>query len=198
MTKTTRYGLIGLAIIVSAILIAVLNSRFGIDPNQFGSPLVGRQAPDAELITLGSGETLQLNEIIAANEVTVVNFFASWCVQCRLEHDDLIATAEAYAERGVQFVGISFQDREQDSIEFLDELGWSEHTIYTRDPGSLAAIEFGVFGIPETFFIRDGSVVGKLIGESNAIVLTSTLESILAGDAVGSQVVGDQTQQAGQ
>jgi cytochrome c biogenesis protein CcmG/thiol:disulfide interchange protein DsbE len=198
MTKTTRYGLIGVALALAAVMIAVLNSRFGIDPTQVGSPLVGRQVPEVELVVLGSGESLPLGQIVAANDVTVVNFFASWCVQCRLEHDDLLAVGDTYADRGVQFVGVSFQDREEDSLRFLDALGRSETAIYTSDPGSVAAIEFGVFGIPETFFIRDGHVVGKLIGETSALILTNTLESILAGDHIGSQVVGDQTQQPGQ
>jgi len=197
VSRSSRYALIGVAVVTAGILIAVLNSRFGIDPNQFDSPLVGRPAPDVVLEVLDSDETLRLADVTEANEITVVNFFASWCVQCRFEHDDLVATSEIYAERGVQFVGVSFQDREEDALAFLAELGTGEDYIYTEDPGSVAAIEFGVFGMPETFFIRDGMVVGKLIGETSALVLTSTLESILSGDDVGSQVVGDQTQQSG-
>ncbi len=198
MTKTVRYGVIGFVAIAVAILIAVVDSRFGVDPTRFGSQLMGRETPDVELVLLGSDETVSLLDIGDANDVTVINFFASWCIQCRFEHPDLLATSDIYADRGVQFVGISFQDQESASIAFLDELGWGEEFIYTRDPGSIAAIEFGVFGIPETFFIRDGQIVGRQIGQTTALRLSEAIESILDGDEIGAEVVGDQTQQQGQ
>ncbi len=198
MTKTKRYGVIGLVTIVVAILIAVVDSRFGVNPSQFGSQLMGRETPDVELVLLGSDETISLRDVADANEVTVVNFFASWCIQCRFEHPDLLATSEIYADRGVQFIGISFQEPESASIAFLDELGWGEEFIYVRDPGSIAAIEFGVFGLPETFFIRDGQIIGRQIGQTTALRLSEALESILAGNQIGAEVVGDQTQQPGQ
>ncbi len=130
-------------------------------------------------------------------EVTVLNFWASWCLQCRNEHPDLVSTNDAYADRGVVFVGINYQDDLGPATAFLDELGRGDGYLYVSDPGSRAAIELGVFGIPETFFIRDGVIVGKLIGETDALVLSEALEGILAGDAIGSRQVGEQQSRPG-
>jgi cytochrome c biogenesis protein CcmG/thiol:disulfide interchange protein DsbE len=68
--------------------------------------------------------------------------------------------------------------------------------LYLHDPGSRAAIAYGVFGIPETFFLdASGIVVGKIIGEADALVLGATLDTILAGDVPGQQITGDTQQQ---
>ncbi len=77
------------------------------------------------------------------------------------------STAEAFEDRGVRIVGVVYQDDPKSATAFLDEIGWGENYDYVTDPGSRAAISFGVFGIPETFFInRDGIIVGKVSGES--------------------------------
>ena len=165
--------------------------------NRGFSPLIGNPIPDVTLPELDGDRLVSLTEVDAANEVTVVNFFASWCLQCRGEHADLIATADTYQGRSVQFVGIAFQNRDSQANGFLDEMGRGESTYYLSDPGSLAAIEFGVFGVPETVLIRDGKIVGKLLGETDALTLSSTIERILAGEEVGTQQVGEFQQQPG-
>jgi cytochrome c biogenesis protein CcmG/thiol:disulfide interchange protein DsbE len=185
----------GLAIAAGAVIFSVvLASRFGTDPGLVESPLLGEPAPVLELPLLdGSGalDTTDLN-----GTVTVVNFFASWCPECRDEHADLVATADAFADRGVRFVQISYQESAEASAAYLDQAGRSESTLYLHDPGSRAAIAYGVFGIPETFFLdASGIVVGKIIGEADALVLGATLDTILAGDVPGQQITGDTQQQ---
>ena len=184
----------GLLIAVSTIVFAVvLASRFGSDPGLVESPLIGRPAPDFELVTLDGTETLALSDLLG--DVVVVNFFASWCLECRNEHDDLVATADAFADRGVRFVQIGYQESPATSLEYLEEAGVSEHTSYLADTGSRTAIAYGVFGIPETFFVdSNGTVVGKIIGESDALTLGATLDTILAGGTPGQTITGD-TQQ---
>jgi len=187
--KWAGFGVAAAAVIFSV----VLASRFGSDPGLVESPLLGQPAPSLELEMLdGSGpyDTSELNGTIA-----VINFFASWCLECRAEHSDLVATSNAFSGRGVQFVQISYQEDPSESLSFLDEAGTSEATIYLQDPGSRAAIAYGVFGIPETFFVdQDGTVVGKIIGEADALILGTTLEAILAGENPGQQTTGS-TQQ---
>ncbi len=185
----------GLAIAAGAVIFSVvLASRFGTDPGLVESPLLGEPAPVLELPLLdGSGnfDTTDLN-----GTVTVVNFFASWCLECRNEHADLVATANAFADRGVRFVQISYQESAVASGSYLDQAGRSDSTLYLHDPGSRAAIAYGVFGIPETFFIDgSGTVVGKIIGEADAFILGATLDTILAGNVPGQQVTGDTQQQ---
>ena len=125
----------------------------------------------------------------------VVNFFASWCLECRLEHPDLVASSDTFGPTGVTFVQIGYQERPQDSSAWLDDVGRSDHTLYLHDPGSRTAIAYGVFGIPETFFIDpEGTVVGKIIGEADALILGATIDSIRNGEQPGQQITGD-TQQ---
>lgn len=178
------------AVIVSAGLAVVFSSRFGRDPNLVESPLVGQPAPTFELPLLDGSGTAALTDF--EGDIVVVNFFASWCPGCRTEHDDLVSTAEAFADSGVQFVQIAYQDDPQDTIEFLEELGVSPATEYLVDEGSRAAIAFGLFGVPETYFIdADGIVQGKIQGETNALLLGQTIDALKRGEDVGSQVVGD-------
>lgn len=182
----------GLAVAATLVLAVVLASRFGNDPSLVASPLLGQPAPEVALPRLDRVDAE--DPVVLADlrgQVVVVNYWASWCVACRAEHDDLVATASAFEDRGVSFVGVVYQDRREPAIAFLDELGWGDNYEYVIDPGSRAAIAFGVFGVPETFFInRDGVVVGKITGESNAVLLGSTLDEILAGRRPGEQTAG--------
>lgn len=179
----------GLAIVGTLVLAVVLANRFGTDPNLVASPLIGQSAPEATLPRLDGRGDLDLAEL--RGQVVVVNFWASWCVACRAEHDDLVATASAFQERGVVFVGVVYQDDPENAKAFLDELGWGDNYQYVVDPGSRAAISFGVFGVPETFFIDpEGVVAGKITGESNATLLGSTLDQILVGERPGDHTAG--------
>jgi cytochrome c biogenesis protein CcmG/thiol:disulfide interchange protein DsbE len=154
----------GLGIALGTVILAVvLASRFGGDPALVDSPLIGQPAPEFDLTTLDGSDQVALEDL--RGDIVVINFFASWCLQCRAEHADLVATSNAFGE---------------------DE----------ADPGSRTAIAYGVFGIPETFFIDPGGVVvGKIIGESDAFTLGATIDAIKRGERPGQSVTGD-TQQA--
>jgi cytochrome c biogenesis protein CcmG, thiol:disulfide interchange protein DsbE len=184
----------GLAIAAAAVIFSVvLASRFGTDPGLVESPLLGEPAPVLELPLLDGSGTFDTSELNGT--VTVLNFFASWCLECRNEHADLVATANAFNDRGVRFIQISYQESADASLAYLEQAGRSESTLYLDDPGSRAAIAYGVFGIPETFFLdATGTVVGKIIGEADAFILGATLDTILAGDVPGQKITGD-TQQ---
>lgn len=184
----------GYGIALAAVGFAVvLASRFGTDPGMVDSPLLGKPAPGFELAPLEGGEPVSLDDL--AGDIVVVNFFASWCLECREEHDALVSTADAFANQDVTFVQIAYQESPPSSIQYLDTAGRSEAAFYLADPGSRTAIAYGVFGIPETFFIdRDGDVVGKIIGESNARILGATIDAITRGETPGQSVTGS-TQQ---
>ena len=178
-----------MAIVATLVLAVVLASRLGVDPTLVASPLIGEPAPEVVLPRLDSEGELDLAEL--RGQVVVVNFWASWCVACRAEHDDLVATASAFQKRDVTFVGVVYQDNPIAAMRFLDELGWGDNYEYVFDPGSRVAIAFGVFGVPETFFIDpEGVVVGKITGESNATLLGTTLDQILAGEQPGEHTAG--------
>ena len=187
----TGKRLIVVGLTVVGLTLAVFAARFGTDPDRGASPVIGARTPDLALPRLDGDGAVALRAIDDTYEVVVINFFASWCLQCRNEHADLISTADAYSHRSVRFLGIAFQDSPTRAIAFLDELGRGATTDYVADPGSLAAIEFGIFGVPETIFIQDGVIVGKLLGESDALALSGALEQILSGEVIGAKQVGE-------
>ena len=185
----------GLTIVAATIVMAVvLASRFGSDPGLVNSPLLGRPAPEFELLTLDGSSWVASSDL--KGQILVVNFFASWCLECRNEHADLVATSDAFADKGVTFVQIAYQEDANETLAYLTESGTSEATLYLMDDGSRAAIAYGVFGIPETFFIdASGTVVGKIIGEADALILGATIDAIQRGETPGQQITGDTRQQ---
>lgn len=184
---------VGYGVALAAVAFAVvLASRFGTDPGLVDSPLLGKPAPLFELAPLEGGDPVALSDL--KGDIVVVNFFASWCLECRKEHEDLTSTADAFSD-GVTFVQIGYQESPPASLDYLDTAGRSEAAFYLADPGARTAIAYGVFGIPETFFIdEEGLVVGKIIGESDALTLGATIDAIMRGETPGQEVTGD-TQQ---
>lgn len=171
-----RMALLTLVLLVG--VAAAYGSRFGTDPTVVDSPLIGKPAPAFELPYLEKDGTQSLDEL--EGRVVVINFWASWCTACREEHDDLIMAAARYRDEGVTFLGIVYQDRPEAAIGMLDEMGRGYDNLI--DPRSRAAIDFGVFGVPETFFLdRDGTVVAKIVGRSDLELLSRTIDAILAG-----------------
>lgn len=185
---------VGYGVALAAVAFAVvLASRFGTDPGLVDSPLLNEPAPSFDLAPLEGGESVSLEQL--RGDIVVVNFFASWCLECRNEHDALTSTADAFADEGVTLVQIGYQESPPDSLEYLETAGRSDAAYYLADPGSRTAIAYGVFGIPETFFIdEEGTVVGKVIGESDAFTLGATIDAIKRGETPGQSVTGD-TQQ---
>ena len=194
MRMNTGVRWVGYGIALAAVAFAVvLASRFGTDPGLVDSPLLDQPAPDFALAPLEGGESVSLEDL--RGDIVVVNFFASWCLECRNEHDALTSTADAFADEGVTLVQIGYQESPPDSLAYLETAGRSDAAYYLADPGSRTAIAYGVFGIPETFFVdEEGMVVGKIIGESDALTLGATIDAIKRGETPGQSVTGD-TQQ---
>jgi cytochrome c biogenesis protein CcmG, thiol:disulfide interchange protein DsbE len=187
--KAVRWAAIGV-VVLSVALAVIFSTRFGEDPNLVASPLLGQAAPLLTLPLLDGTGTFDTASL--EGKVVVVNFFASWCIPCREEQPDLAAAADAFANREVVVVEIAYQDEAETALAFLDEFGRSDAAIYLADPGSRAAIGYGVFGIPETFFLAaDGTVVGKAIGATDALTLGTTIDAVLRGERPGQDVLGD-------
>ena len=186
--QVRRWG--ALAMVALAIGIgAVFGARLGIDPTLVESPLIGQQAPSREVPYLERPGSMSLAEL--RGQVVVVNFWASWCIPCREEHPALVSAAGDYRDAGVSFVGVNYQDGRNSAIGFLDELGRGEGYRYVTDPGSRLALDFGVFGVPETFVLdRTGRIVAKITGASNYALLSRVLDAVLAGQQPRSEVIG--------
>jgi cytochrome c biogenesis protein CcmG/thiol:disulfide interchange protein DsbE len=158
------------------------------DPREIPSPLPGRAAPDfaLEVIRAGDepstgglqpGDTLRSSEL--RGQVVVLNFWASWCLACRDEHEVLSAAARTYADRGVRFVGVLYNDRPAAGLEWIAQMGGQSYPA-VLDPRSRTAIDFGLYGVPETFIIGpDGVVAYKHIGPVTTRVLADQIERIM-------------------
>jgi cytochrome c biogenesis protein CcmG/thiol:disulfide interchange protein DsbE len=121
------------------------------------SALIGQPAPASELGLLPGYPAFEPSGVLADGEVKLVNFFASWCAPCRLEHPIL---AHLSAE-GIPVYGIAYKDEPARTDAFLDELG-NPFTAIGTDSGRIAP-DWGLYGVPETFVIAgDGTVVDRL------------------------------------
>lgn len=195
--RRNRLELLGWSgVAIAAVLAVVFGTRLGGgEPTLVGSPLIGQPVAALELPTIDGSGSYGFGD--QTGEIMVVTFFASWCAPCREEQPSLVAAANQFAGE-VEFVGILYQDQPENAIAFFNEYGFSDFATYVSDPESRAAIEFGLFGIPETFFIdKNGIIVGKVSGGVTLPLLLSTIETIDSGEIPGEASTGETFQAPG-
>jgi cytochrome c biogenesis protein CcmG/thiol:disulfide interchange protein DsbE len=130
------------------------------DPSTIPSALIGRQVPQFALPAV-QGRTLGLSSVDLIGEVSLVNVFASWCVACREEHPVFL---QMKAENLVPIHGLNYKDRPDDAAKWLNSTG-DPYTRTGADLNGRVAIDWGVYGVPETFVItKDGHIAHKHIG----------------------------------
>jgi cytochrome c biogenesis protein CcmG/thiol:disulfide interchange protein DsbE len=131
-----------------------------LDPREVPSPLIGKPVPDFKLPPV-QGRTLGLSTEDLKGEVSLVNVFASWCVACREEHPLLMRLSQQGA---VPIHGLNYKDAPKDAADWLDTLG-DPYTRTGADINGRVGIDWGVYGVPETFVIdRNGRIAYKHIG----------------------------------
>ena len=163
------------------------------DPKDIPSPLPGREAPTFTLSVFAPGQpplqrnvgdTIRLADY--KGEVVVLNFWASWCLACRDEHTTLSEVAATYAGKPVHFYGVLYNDSPPNGTKWIAEMGGQSYPSL-NDPGARTAIDYGLYGVPETFFLdRNGRVAYKHTGPVSPAVLQRVVDSLMALPAEGS------------
>jgi len=121
------------------------------------SAIAGKQAPPVVLTQLGEGAPFT-DETLHAPGVKLVNYWASWCAPCRVEHPNLTALAA----EGIPIYGVNYKDFEPNARAFLQELG-DPYVAVGSDPNGFQAINWGVYGVPETFLVDgDGTILLRM------------------------------------
>ena len=148
-------------------LVVLLGIGLTLNPREVPSPLIGKPVPEFRLPPV-KGRTLGLSSADLKGEVSLVNVFASWCTACRAEHPLLMDLKQ----KGVVPVhGLNYKDRPADAEQWLNELG-DPYTRTGADIDGRVAIDWGVYGVPETFVIdRNGRIAHKVIGPLNPQLL---------------------------
>jgi cytochrome c biogenesis protein CcmG/thiol:disulfide interchange protein DsbE len=164
---TRRPWLMALPLLVFASLAVLFWFRLGDgDPSKIPSALIGRPVPQTALPPLqglvsGGEQVPGLDPAMLKGKVSVVNVWASWCVPC---HDEAPLLTKLARDKRLQLVGINYKDARDNAWRFLGRYG-NPFGIVGVDGNGRAAIEWGVYGVPETFIVgREGRIVYKLVG----------------------------------
>jgi cytochrome c biogenesis protein CcmG/thiol:disulfide interchange protein DsbE len=144
-------------------------SRQGYSPATIPSALIGLRHPTVNLPPLAGVQTPALNDRALDNRVVVLNIFASWCVPCRQEHPALMELAK---DSRVKLVAINYKDTPEKALAFLGENG-NPFAAIGVDTAGRSAIDWGVYGVPETFVIdHAGRITLKHVGPLDTKVLS--------------------------
>ena len=158
-------------LLVFLLMAVFLGIGLTMNPRDIPSPLIGKMVPEFSLPPVKGG-TLGLASADLRGEVSVVNVFASWCVACREEHPILMGIKKKGI---VPLHGLNYKDKPDDARAWLDEMG-DPYTRIGADIAGRVAIDWGVYGVPETFVIdRDGRIAYKHIGAVTPEVLRDKL-----------------------
>jgi cytochrome c biogenesis protein CcmG/thiol:disulfide interchange protein DsbE len=166
-TPPRRPVLMALPLLLFASLAGLFWLRLGSgDPSKIPSALIGRPAPQTALPALqglvADGAAVPgLDPATFKGKVSIVNVWASWCVPC---HDEAPLLTELAKDKRLQLIGINYKDAPDNARRFLGRYG-NPFGIVGVDGNGRAAIEWGVYGVPETFVVgREGTIVYKLVG----------------------------------
>ena len=189
-TPPARRGfLMALPLILFVGLAALFWFRLGAgDPSKIPSALIGRPAPQTTLPPLAGlvnegAPVPGLDPAMFKGKVSVVNVWASWCVPC---HDEAPLLTELGKDKRLQMVGINYKDAPDNARRFLGRYG-NPFGVVGVDGNGRASIEWGVYGVPETFVVgRDGTIAYKMVGP----VTPDNFESVLKAEIEKALKVG--------
>ena len=146
------------------------------DPTLIPSVMIDKPVPDFDLPPLtGDGQGLKSADL--RGRVTLINFFASWCVPCRAEHPILLDLAR---DHRIELDGIAYKNKPADASSFLSELG-DPFARVALDQAGRTAIDFGVYGVPESYLVdKQGRIRFRQVGPLTQDVIEAQLKPLIA------------------
>lgn len=152
-----------------------LGGMYRDDPDALPSALVGQMAPAVPETALDGTEPFTA-DVLTDGDVKLVNYWASWCAPCRVEHPQLMKLAE----EGLPIYGINYKDDAAKALAFLDELG-NPYAGVVADEFGRYSIDWGVYGVPETFVIDgDGRVLLRFAGPVTQVIMENRIRPAIA------------------
>ena len=156
MQKIIKITIIFLLIFILGIFFLSLNKS----SNYNTESLVGNKLGEIELISF-EDDSIFTNDDFKKNSFTLINFWASWCAPCRIEHPQLM---ELSKENNIIILGVNFKDKKINALKFLKDLG-DPYEYLTRDNNGKQSVNFGIYGIPESILIdNELTIIKKFVG----------------------------------
>ena len=144
------------------------------DTNYNTSSLINKEMPEFKIISFDNSNFYTRNDI-KKNNYTLINFWASWCAPCRVEHPYLMQLSK---EKNLRILGVNFKDKKINALKFLNDLG-NPYYYLTKDSNGKQSVTFGIYGIPESILINgELIVIKKFIGPLNEQDLNDIMETI--------------------
>ena len=159
--RSRLLALLPLAVFAALAAVFLLQLFSGRDVSEIPSALIGQPAPPTKLEPLAGTRLPGLDSTLFKGKVTVLNVWASWCLPCREENPVLLALSQ---DSRFDLVGLNYKDSPENAKNFLDGFG-NPFSAIGIDPAGRAGIDWGVYGVPETFVIgKDGKIAFKHVG----------------------------------
>jgi cytochrome c biogenesis protein CcmG, thiol:disulfide interchange protein DsbE len=124
---------------------------------------IKKDIPNFKTKVFDINNIINSNEIFKENKFYLVNVWASWCIPCREEHVFLM---KLYKKKNLEIIGINYKDKNDNAKSFLNELG-NPYKLILLDQDGTIAIEWGAYGVPETFLVYQKKIIKKIIGPIN-------------------------------
>ena len=156
MKKIIKTTIIFLLIFILGTFFLSLNKS----SNYNTESIVGNKLGEIELVSF-EDDSIFTNEDFKKNRFTLINFWASWCAPCRIEHPQLM---ELSKEDNIKILGVNFKDKKINALKFLQDLG-DPYEFLTRDSNGKQSVNFGIYGIPESILIDNKlTIIKKFVG----------------------------------
>jgi len=156
------------------------------NPSYIPPVIVNTPAPDFTAPDLYAGTPISLSQF--KGKVVMLNFWASWCLECKLEHPSLLAINENFSKNpNFVMLGVNYQDQETPAKAYLKQHG--NNFRHVRDEAGTLSIDYGIYGVPETFVIDpDGIIrhksIGPIVGATYTHLVEKVIQPLLAGQPI--------------